>query len=43
VASRRKLPYPVADAPLVTVGSHAYLFGGETPDFTAKVTRVSWR
>lgn len=38
-----KLPYPVADAPSVTVGSHAFLFGGETPGFTARVTRVGWR
>lgn len=37
------LPYPVADAPSVRQGNHAYLFGGETPGFTAKVTRVTWR
>jgi N-acetylneuraminic acid mutarotase len=36
------LPYPVADAPWVTVGRSVFLLGGETPDFTAKVTRVSW-
>jgi len=36
------LPYPVADAPSVTVGGHAFLFGGETPGFTARVTRVDW-
>jgi N-acetylneuraminic acid mutarotase len=38
-----RLPYPVADAPVLVHGHHAYLFGGETPSFTAKVTRVSWR
>ena len=38
-----RLPYPVADAPSVKRGSHAYLFGGETPDFTGRVTRVTWR
>lgn len=38
-----RLPYPVADAPWVTRGTHAYLFGGETPDFTGRVTRVTWR
>jgi hypothetical protein len=37
------LPYPVADAPTVRQGHHAYLLGGETPSFTAKVTRVTWR
>ncbi|MDX6326585.1 MAG: hypothetical protein QOK15_2939 [Nocardioidaceae bacterium] len=37
------LPYPVADAPSVVTGHHVYLFGGETPDFTGRVTRVSWR
>ena len=29
-----RLPYPVADAPWVARGTQAYLFGGETPDFT---------
>lgn len=38
-----RLPYPVADAPWVTRGAHAYLFGGETPGFTDRVTRVTWR
>lgn len=38
-----RLPYPVADAPVVVHGHQAYLFGGETPSFTARVTRVSWR
>ena len=37
------LPYPVADAPWVSDGAAAYLFGGETPDFTARVTRVGWQ
>lgn len=37
-----RLPYPVADAPWAARGSSAYLLGGETPDFTARVTRVSW-
>lgn len=34
------LPYPVADAGLLTSGDTAYLIGGETPDFTNRVTRV---
>jgi N-acetylneuraminic acid mutarotase len=37
-----RLPYPVADAPSVAVGGVAFLFGGETPDFTDRVTRVRW-
>jgi hypothetical protein len=41
-----RLPTPVADAPVVTVGGAArgaaYLFGGETPDFSDRVVRVSW-
>jgi N-acetylneuraminic acid mutarotase len=36
------LPYPVADASSVVSGRHLYLFGGEAPDFTDRVTRVSW-
>jgi N-acetylneuraminic acid mutarotase len=35
-----QLPYPVADAGLLTVGSTAYLLGGETPELTNNVTRV---
>jgi hypothetical protein len=38
-----RLPYPVADAPWVTQGTSVFLFGGETPDFTSRVTRVTWR
>jgi hypothetical protein len=38
-----RLPYPVADAPWVTEGTSAFLFGGETPDLTARVTRITWR
>ena len=37
-----RLPYPVADAPWVADGDAAYLLGGESPDFTARVTRVGW-
>lgn len=37
-----RLPYPVADAPWVVHGSQAYLFGGESPDFTDRVVRVGW-
>jgi len=37
-----QLPYPVADAPWVVHGRQAYLFGGETPDFTDRVVRVGW-
>lgn len=37
------LPYPVADAPTVVLANRAYLLGGETPDFTDRVTVVSWR
>lgn len=37
-----QLPYPVADAPWVVNRSQAYLFGGETPDFTDRVVRVGW-
>ncbi|GAB3777045.1 Kelch repeat-containing protein [Nocardioides ungokensis] len=38
-----RLPYPVADASWVADGAAAYLLGGETPDFTDRVTRVGWR
>lgn len=37
-----RLPYPVADAGVVTRRHAAYLLGGESPDFTDRVTRVSW-
>ena len=37
-----RLPYPVADAPTVVTADAAYLLGGEAPDFTDRVTRVSW-
>jgi N-acetylneuraminic acid mutarotase len=35
-----RLPYPVADAGLLTTGSTAYLMGGETPNFTDRVMRI---
>lgn len=38
-----ELPHPVADAPSISHGSSVYLFGGETPDFSADVVRVRWR
>jgi hypothetical protein len=40
--SAGRLSYPVADAPWVAQGTSALLFGGETPDFTARITRVTW-
>lgn len=36
-----RLPYPVADAGLLTTQGRVYLLGGETPYFTNRVTRVS--
>lgn len=38
-----RLPYPLADAPTVVSGGAAYLLGGETPSFTDRVLRVTWR
>jgi hypothetical protein len=38
-----RLPYPVADAPAVRERDGVFLLGGETPAFTAKVTRVTLR
>lgn len=37
-----RLPIPVADAPFIVSGSHAWLFGGEAPDFTDRVIEVGW-
>ena len=37
-----RLPYPLADAPAVTVGGSTYLLGGETLSFTSRVTRLRW-
>ena len=37
-----RLPYPVADAATAVTRNAAYLLGGETPDFTDRVTKVTW-
>ncbi len=37
-----RLPYPVADFSTAVTADGAYLLGGETPDFTDRVTEVSW-
>jgi N-acetylneuraminic acid mutarotase len=38
-----RLPYPVADSGVLQTRNATYLLGGESPDFTKRVTRVAWR
>jgi N-acetylneuraminic acid mutarotase len=38
-----RLPYPVADSGVLNAAGAVYLLGGESPDFTKRVTRVAWR
>ena len=42
-SSAGRLPAPRADAGLAVTDGTAYLLGGETPDFSDQVVRLSWR
>jgi N-acetylneuraminic acid mutarotase len=37
-----RLPYPVADTGVLNTSSAVFLLGGESPDFTKRVTKVAW-